>query len=221
LRLLIFLVGCGFTSQPNSPDSQCPLHHLAGFYYCDGFEDGLDSRYFVSGDNGRSAIDGVRAYRGKTSLHLHADEGAGDGGGTLGADVVASSSDFVNIDPAESDLRVYMYVVGPAVSGTVRLLTLGGLQLYLVDGDLVVGFDHVATMPLDRWVCVQMKMATPGGPWIGSVAIDNGVWVTMGTSFGNEPNGFSLTLQHNDPMPAMDVWFDEVVLDHHAIGCGS
>lgn len=225
MRWLIFFIGCGFSATPNSSASLCPVHHQVGFYYCDGFEDGLDSRYQQVSDNGTVSVDDTHAARGTHGLHLHVNPGAGDGitlGSSLGA-----GSDYLNFDPNETHLRVFFYAAVDPIAESLRLATLGGMEIYLVAGDLVLGgLERTGTpMPLGRWVCMEMKLATSGGPWTASVSIDGAAPVVMGPQIGNGADSFNLELEYEDPTlspaQAVDVWFDELVVDHQTIGCGS
>jgi hypothetical protein len=222
LALSMAATGCGGFSAVVH-DSDCALHHQVGFFYCDGFEDGLDPAYDVLTDNGTLKIDGTRVYRGARALHLQAGEGAADDGGTIGPFLEASQSDLLNIDPAATHARVFLYVAGPAIPGvSLRLFTVGGLQLYLDEGDLVLGdLERASTqMPLDRWLCVELHLVDGGaGGHRGSLSIDGEAAATMGAGVGDPPDGVTLQLQHTDPARAIDAWFDELVVDHQPIGC--
>jgi hypothetical protein len=217
------MAGCGFSASHSGNASQCPVHHLVGFYYCDGFEDGLDSRYRTLSDNGSFALDHTKAYRGNGSLHFHVNSGAGDGI-ALGASVGAQS-DFLNFDPNETHLRVFLFAAGAPVADSLRLVTVGGLEIYLIAGDLVVGtlMRSNTRMPLNRWICLELKLATGGGPWTGSLSVDGAAPLVMATQLGDGAGDFNLELEYQDPTlspsQGLDLWFDELVVDHQAIGC--
>jgi len=193
LRLLVFIAACGF--QPTvSGQSKCPMHHQDGYYYCDGFEDGLDIGYAENG----ASLDGTRFARGKHSLEL--------------SPTALLSATFPQFDPNESHLRLFFYSED---GNDGSLAALGDLQLELVNGTLVLGLASSSSMAVNRWVCVELVLATSGGPWHGSVIIDGKETLQMAGVIGNGADHFTLQSE------GASVWFDELVLDHRAIGCDS
>ncbi len=197
-RLAVLLCACGFSPTSNGA-SQCPMSRLDGYAWCDGFEDGLDGRYLQT----NAVLDGGKAYRGSSSLHFR------DPGALMAA--------FVPADPAEMNLRVFLWADAAPDVGRVLLATLGDLDLFLDKDGLVLG--NLARFPgavLRRWLCVELQLASSGGPWVGTLTVDGGTPVTMATTVGNSADSFGL---QSDATFPLDVWFDELVVDHRSIGC--
>jgi hypothetical protein len=193
LRLLVFLAACGFQSMVSGA-SKCPRHHQDGYYYCDGFEDGLDTGYVENG----AYLDGTRFARGAQSLAL--------------PPTALLSDSLLQFDPNESHLRLFFYTED---GNDGSLAALGDLQLELVNGTLMLGLAGSSSNAVNRWVCVELVLATSGGPWQGSVIIDGKETLSMASALGNGADHFTLQSEGSS------VWFDELVLDHRPIGCDS
>jgi hypothetical protein len=219
---LLLAAGCGFTATSRSVASKCPQHGGLSNFYCDGFEDGLSDSYLFAQARATLGLDETRAYRGRQSLHFHSD--AYDGGDTdyVDGELGADNSGPV-IFAAAGALRVFAYFppVFDTVLGTVGLLAFGDVGAFDVDRVL-----SLVTRPGDtllttgRWLCLELRSAPADLGGSQTLLIDGRVVAEDSLPMPPNIEGFALKMTRTgQAAPALDVWYDELIIDEQAIGC--
>ena len=224
---------------PSSPDLLPSGSNCAAIAptFCDGFEGTLLSPVWTQSLTGGTAtIDATRAYRGKSSLHLHQNLTGSKGADIELNETQAFASHFwarvfvwvpAGFDPSDADILLVEQGANPYLGITLKLAG-GGL----VTEDLLTGGARLAsttTMPTDRWVCLEWEVQ------LGTAAMNNGSTalsvdgVAANGLGGAQPlwggtnpiNTFTLSLLALPGTPPRDLWMDELVIDTKPIGCAN
>jgi hypothetical protein len=202
---------------------------------CDGFETSMiDAQWTATQRNGSVALDATRAYRGKQSLHAHSN-----------ASMLLMMTPDASLDEMRTFpigvgtiyLRAWMYLRGPLpINGNIAFFDLvdnasGGVEIdsegghpALNDNSTPTSFaSSTSTFPTDRWFCLQLSL--PQGAATGTVSLSvdgselkdarlTGAAITpiVGLNFG-------LQFANSPMLPALDAWFDEIVVDNKPTTC--
>jgi hypothetical protein len=219
---LLLIAGCGFIAKRTDVASNCPLHGSLGSFYCDGFEDGISSNYLLNQARATLGIDDARAYRGHHSVHFHSDAYDGGDSDFVAAELFVDDSGPV-IFAASAALRVFVYLppVFDTLIGDVDLLALGDADVLDVDRVLSLptrpGDTLLAT---NRWSCLEVRNEPADLGATQTLLVDGKVVAEDPLPTPPSIHGFALKLTRtSQPAPALDVWFDELIVDSQAIGC--
>lgn len=201
---------------------------------CDGFEAAaIDPQWTVSQRNGAVLLDATRAYRGTRSLHVHTDPSTG----LMTPDASLHETRTFPLALGTIYLRAWVYVKGPLPStGSVALFNLvdnaaGGVEVDSMGGHLALNDNSkptsasisVTRWPSDRWFCLQV--ALPQGAATGTVSLFldgselqdarlSNATLTQIVAFY-----FGLQSAVPQPLPALDAWFDEIIVDDKPTTC--
>jgi hypothetical protein len=227
------LAGCQDFSRFHTPSS-CPSSNAV---FCDGFEmTDIDSWWAQDVTSGTAAIDPTRAYRGRSSLHLHSDPVAA---GSMAREDLFERTAETTFSRSYF-LRAFLYLASPAPVETVPLMTIEynagsypGVSVAIAQGQLLLinaanaPFSTLSqtSLPTDRWICLEWEVEqdTSGAM---QVLLDGTevpeLSVHQNTLASSPFNQIDISLMQSDvpeAEPAHDLWFDELVVDHQPIGC--
>jgi hypothetical protein len=212
--------------------STCPLLNVK---LCDGFDDTtVNARWMVRENKGQITIDPTRAYRGTSSLHAHLNAALATDG-NLYADVLSTQGmPFTGI----AHVRAWSYFASPFPPQTYNQLlnfsTTGGQGIAVGTRDgFITSNDYTDSMqavsatdafPLDRWVCLELQIPS-GLTGMTRVFVD-GVEVSDVQLPKPSPQPAPdqiyiglVWLNNTSVLPAIDAWFDEVVVDDAPTSC--
>jgi hypothetical protein len=214
------------------------LCSIANVALCDGFEatDLQGPPWWRVERQAEVLVDGTRPYRGAHSLHIHVESAAGtinERQGEATETLVVPQPDFY--------FRAFLYYPSPVPNASFRAFGLLqenapnlGPSLYIRGGKLSlftqvstpsVEIDSTTALPLDRWACLEwhVNVGSSGTMefWIDEQEVVDlryaGSTITMPTE-NRITIGFAMFGQPN-PMAPQDLWWDEVILDSHRVGC--
>jgi hypothetical protein len=219
---LVLVAGCGFTAKGSSVTSKCALHGGLGSFYCDGFEDGISSNYLLNQGRATLGLDEARAYRGHRSLHFHSDAYDGGDRDYIDAEISVDDSGPV-IFAAAAALRVFVYLpaVFDSLIGDVGLLALGDASVLDVDRALsLVTRPGDTLLTTNRWSCLELRNEPADLGATQTLLVDGKVVAQDALPTPPSLHGFALKLTRtSQAAPALDVWFDELIVDSQGIGC--
>lgn len=217
-------------------DSNESLCATSSALICDGFVlSTLDGRWTPDTTSGAIGIDGVRAYRGASSLHAstnaisaltnnpHASIVTYDGLGAITGLVYARVWIFVPVGFPTTEFAQVLNFADDAGLG----ISLGTRDGFIANNDYTSNMYKLSTtvqLPMGRWACLQMEMPSNStatarlfldGAEITDVAITR-------TSAQPPPTHVytGLTWIGDIPsLPAGEVWIDEIVIDTSPTSC--
>jgi hypothetical protein len=225
-------------------DSRCAS---AGLALCEGFESGMlnQGRWHAAtgiGDPGAGSeptltVDGTRPYRGRYGLRMRL------GPTNQSIFVQAELTERSVIPTGQLFLRAFVWIpaglvgldgwllsaVNPSFNYlSVNLTPSGKLGYSDTLGPSEVREESTTAMPTNRWACLEWQLvdSTADGRADGAIH----VWLD-GTELAFQSNkglvmrpwvdgiGFGFQAQTAGPLPALDVFFDELAVDGQRIGC--
>lgn len=180
---------------------------------------------------GTVAVDGTRPHRGSYSLHSHANAS------TPNNSISAFVSESVTFPQLHGGLfvRAFVYVPSPLPAATEELWEMNssgsyGEQLAIDSNNLMlfyqyssnpdVGRSSAASIPTDRWVCVEWMMLNgETRTWFDGVELTEMHVTGLKTwTYDTLQIGTSIFRTANEP--AYDLWIDDVMVDASGpIGC--
>lgn len=219
---------------------------LGAVTLCDGFEPpdldqlwdtnvGVEIGSTWTTMNG-AAIDTTVAHRGAGSLHLTMPAVAA---GSVSSAQIAEASKF----PAGSVVYIRVWVLLTSLSATSNTIRLMGIdnntgadpgeavelgpsglsaQVY---GVATAAGNGIQPVPLGQWLCMQfeVQVATSSS---GSVALTTNAMSSSISLVATQPNPSlqrmmlgAFYYRAPDAQPALDVWFDDLILDTQPHGC--
>ena len=241
----LLLVGCGrvgfdplaastdATTQSvgDAPDPAC-----ANQLICDGFEGAtFAANWNLAQLNGTISLDNTHVHRGTRALHAHTNAGAS--GDTRKAELSDSTSLPKTATPRILYARSWGYFLSPHHGAYNQFITFAngsGDGFAMGDRNLKMVSNHfnstdfsesaTKTLPLDRWVCLQFEIPTDQtGTMRGFV---DGVEVAD-LALPISPAEAAMTQVFvgldwpnlAQTIPAIDVWFDDIIIDVAPISC--
>jgi hypothetical protein len=221
--------------------SNCPG---AGGRVCEGFESGsINTTLWSLTQNGMTVtVDGTHVYRGTKAMHVHADAvPSGGTGGTRQGEIDATLSPTIN----PMYLRAFVYIDkqvppggnlmdvqggGPSYTGAVLAYGDGTAWLEVLNyNNTGPHFDQVSSptqaITAGTWMCLEVETISDTGSGGGM-----NVWFNDSPVGNLSPMGitqlplyvdavFGLDFSDPVPAPAVDAWFDEIMIDSARIGC--
>ncbi len=219
--------------------SKCPG---AGGRICEGFESGAinTTLWSVTQTGMTVTVDGVHVMRGTKALHIHSDPvpSGGTGGKRVG-NIDATISPTIN----PMYLRAFVYIDQQVPPGGNLMDIQGGAPNYtgvvLAYGNSTAllevldynntgpSFDQVSTQAISAgtWMCIEVETISDTGSGGGM-----NVWLNDAPVGNLSPMGiaqlplyvdavFGLDFSDPVPAPAVDVWYDEIMVDSQRITC--
>jgi hypothetical protein len=208
----------------------------AGVLLCDGFEAAaIDAQWTATQRNGSVTLDATRAYRGAQSLHAHTN--ASPPLLLMPPDASLNEMRTFPVALGTIYLRAWMYLKGPLpTNANIALFNLvdnasGGVEIdsegghpALNDNSMPNSFAASTSMfPTDRWFCLQLSL--PQGAATGTVSLFvDGSEVKdarLGGAAITPIVGLYLGIELYMPpmLPALDAWFDEIIVDDKPTTC--
>jgi hypothetical protein len=223
-------VGCYGLSRFDEA-SRCPTDVAL----CEGFEGEMRSEWNQEMIGaGSTSIDDTRAFRGASSLRLHTDPVPLD----------QRSRQAIYEEASESQgatshwLRGFFFLpatpnntLSPLIGFGERVAPFDGVALDLAEGEWVVRTPTLVDVPShvpfapNRWTCVELHVEEAADGLV-EVRIDgellSDLVVRQDTRAATPLVSISLQLNaigSPEPEAAIDLWIDEVIVDHASIGC--
>jgi hypothetical protein len=221
--------------------SNCPG---AGGRVCESFESGsINTTLWSLTQAGMTVtVDGTHVYRGTKAMHVHSDAvPSGGTGGTRKGAIDTGLSPTIN----PMYLRIFVYIDkqvppggnlmdvqggGPSYTGSVLAYGDGTAWLEVLNyNNTGPHFDQVSmpSQPLSAgtWMCLEVETISDTGSGGGM-----NVWFNDSPVGNLSPMGitqlplyidavFGLDFSDPVPAPAVDVWFDEIMIDSQRITC--
>jgi hypothetical protein len=206
----------------------------ANVLLCEGFEAPLGADWHTTAQGGSVTIDGTHVFRGSSVLHVHSDPI------TPPAEPLAAISEARTfpINGPVLYVRAWLYLPPPPAGDTVTLVNAvdqmgGNIEFVTQEGHPALNNYGVATpqyqvsaslLPTDRWICLQLQIPQ-NAAMFGTVRVFiDGSEVTdarLPNAFIGPIRFLALGLDYYRPpaLPAVDVWFDEVIVDNKPITC--
>ena len=209
---------------------------------CDSFEGAVldSSLWHTLESSGSIALDSARACRGSQSVHSH-NNASGNSAGSYGQ--IYALQPF---GTGSLFLRAFFFVpqanltatgyhtlfsvnqtVGPYSSILVNTLQGGYLQLVDPAPALPISQNSQTVFPTDRWVCAEWEVdfSLSNGAirlWLDEVPVNDLTLTGVATQMSLPISALYIGLsQYSAPsaQPALDYWFDDVLVDVARIGC--
>jgi len=206
---------------------------------CEDFEGGgLNTSWQQVQNGGTVTVDAVHVHRGTRAMHVHVDELASNG--VAGVHILEHAS--FGIQPGDFHARAYFYLTSALPNTPVALIEAQQAASpyspinFQINNHHYSMYDHFALMngytesalgpSPNQWICVEWAVhVAQTGAMITQV---NGLTLTddeIHDTTSASPNvgqlwvGVELTNGDATPMPAFDLWVDDIIIDHLPIGC--
>jgi hypothetical protein len=206
---------------------------LCSTLICDDFESGTIGNFWAFGaTHGAIGVDQQHAHSGTSALHVHNDA------------VLAAEDSNVAIYgthgfPLSSTIyaRAWVYIKSPYPGPFTQLFNLvdasgGGAALAMNDQYAIFngytapqswGQDNTHPIPVDQWVCLQMRYDQGAASGTAGVSIDGVEYIAVNAVATNAMVGIyfgSWFFNHPD-LAASDLWYDDIVVDDKPVPCSA
>ena len=213
---------------------QASLCSIANVALCDGFEAAMlqSPPWYEVKLAAQTFVDNTRPFRGTQSFHVRA---------VALADAQARRQGEITetlvVPQPEFYFRTFVFIASPVPMAAFRIAGLlqqdgpnEGPSLFVNTGKLTLTTltDTVAsatTLGGDRWACIEWHVTSSDAGTM-QLWLDDNELVDLRFSgntqtappSGRVSLGYAMFGQ-SDPLPAQDIWFDEVIIDTKRIGC--
>jgi hypothetical protein len=206
---------------------------LCSTLICDDFESGAIGNFWAYGaTHGAIGVDQLHAHSGVSALHVHNDA------------VLATQDSNVSVYgthgfPLKSTIyaRAWVYLQSPFPSAFNQLFNLvdsggGGAALAIANQFAIFngyttpqswGQDASHAIPLDQWVCLQMRYDQGATSGTAGVSIDGTEYLNVMNVATNPMVGiyFGVWFFNHPDLAASDMWYDDIVVDDKPVPCSA